>query len=840
MTQSGSRELRSTLLISTCALAIGVAEAAISGPVAAQDNSRGAATLPPVRVDAPPERPRAALRVKPKAIVASAHPTAAHRRSPDIDIRGAQHGARIVPPTHVVVTPGPGAGTASFIPPGAQVWRGPTDIHGYFAGGTSTATKTNTPILDIPQSITILTKQQLEDRNSLTLNQALTYVPGVTVTQGEGHRDALTIRGQPTTADFYTDGVRDDAEYYRDLYNIQAVEVLKGPSALIFGRGGGGGVVNRVTKKADGETLRALQISTGSFGRKRITFDVGQALTDTFAFRLNGLFEQSYGYRNFFDLWRYGINPTFTWKPFDKTFVTLSYEHYHDNRFLDRGIPSVNFNRHPAILSAQSLGFAYLFPGYPAPTDRSTFFGNPNANYAKVDVDRAVLMLDHTTDFGLNIKNQTVVANYAKVYQNTFANAGVTFTAGGCVGTLPPCVQLSGYNNETPRQNIFNQTDLTYTLQMTPDIKHTFLAGMEFGNQKSDGNRNNARWLNYFTGSANINTFYGMPTTFLPVAFNNPNFRRHTDLDLAAGYVQDQISVTKYVDILAGVRFDSYNLKFVNNLANPAPTFDNYWGQSLTSNIGRWSPRFGLVVKPFEQLSLYGAYSRSFLPPAGDQFNTLTISAANLQPQGFENIEAGFKAEITPTLLFTGAIYDLKRTNQAISVNAFYNVLTNTRTVGGEVGLVGYLTKEWEVSLGYGNQHAYVTSSDRNAALAGTGSGIFFTEKGKVVPSVPQNTFSFWNKYDVSSWLGLAPGVLGLGSGVIYNSKFFAALDNAVIIPGYARWDGAVYLKLTDNIYGQINVENILGAYYFASVQNNNNIMPGAPRSAYVTLNAKF
>jgi len=749
------------------------------------------------------------------------------------------------------VTGGPAtSGPAPFIPAGEQPWRGPTNVVGYVAGGTSTATKTNTKIMDLPQSVTILTQQQLQDRNSLTLNQALQYVPGVTVAQGEGQRDQLTIRGQPTTADFYTDGVRDDAEYYRDLYNIQAVEVLKGPSALIFGRGGGGGVVNRVTKKADGETLRAIQVSTGSWGRKRVTFDVGQALTDSLAFRVNGLFEQSYSYRDYFDMRRWGINPTFTWKPFEKTFVTLSYEHYFDHRTMDRGIPSVNYNRAAPILQAQSLGLGYLFPGYPAPTGRSTFFGNPEVNYAKTDVDRAVLMLDHTTDYGLNIKNQTVFAHYAKFYQNTFANAAVSFTPGaetpipggvqtstGCAGTVPPCDQLSGYNNQTPRQNVFNQTDLTYTLQMTPDIKHVLLGGMEFGNQRSDTNRNNARWLNPFTGGANLNTFYGYPTTFLPVVFNNSNFRRHTDLDLAAGYVQDQISVTKYVDILAGVRFDSYRLRFVNNLINPAPTIDNYWGQTLTSNTGKWSPRVGLVVKPFEQLSLYGSYSRSFLPAAGDQFNTLTITQANLQPQGFENVEAGFKAEILPQVLLTGAIYNLNRTNQPISVNAFYNVLTNTRTAGGELGIVGQVTKEWQVSLGYGNQHAYVTSSDR---VPVAGAGVLFTEKGKVVPSVPQNTFSFWNKYDVSSMLGLAPGVFGVGSGVIYADKFYAALDNAVVIPGYARWDGAVYLKLSENVSGQVNVENILGANYYASAHNNNNIMPGAPRSAFVTINAKF
>jgi catecholate siderophore receptor len=133
-----------------------------------------------------------------------------------------------------------------------------------------------------------------------------------------------------------------------------------------------------------------------------------------------------------------------------------------------------------------------------------------------------------------------------------------------------------------------------------------------------------------------------------------------------------------------------------------------------------------------------------------------------------------------------------------------------------------------------------VVGSDRNVALAGTGSGVFFTEVGKNVPSVPQNTFSFWNKYDVSSYMGLGPGVLGVGSGVVYNSKFFAALDNAVIVPGYARWDGAVYLKISDNFSGQVNVENILGAMYYASAQNNNNITPGAPRSAYVTVNARF
>ncbi len=227
----------------------------------------------------------------------------------------------------------------------------PTGVVGYSASGTSTATKTNTPIMDIPQSITIVTQQQLKDRDSVSLQEALTYVPGVTVAGGEGNKDQIVIRGQTTTADFYKDGVRDDAEYIRDLYNIQSVEVLKGPSALTFGRGGAGGIVNRVTKKADGESIQELDISAGSFGRKRVTIDWGGAVSEQFAARLNGMYEQSYGYRNFFRDERYGISPTFTWKVDESTLFWLTYEHYRDRRTADRGI--------------NSAGLSSIFPDLP-------------------------------------------------------------------------------------------------------------------------------------------------------------------------------------------------------------------------------------------------------------------------------------------------------------------------------------------------------------------------------------------------------------------------------------------------------------------------------------------
>lgn len=781
--------------------------------------------LPPVKVDAPPEKRRAAPPAKPKPVAAQPH---AVRPAPS---RQATTSARQVVPVARAARPAEPAPGPHALFPAAALGRGPSNVVGYYAGATSTATKTNTPILDIPQSVTILTKQQLQDRDSIDLGRALMYVPGVTVAQGEGNRDQITIRGQDTTADFFTDGVRDDAQYYRDLYNIEAVEVLKGPSALIFGRGGGGGVVNRVTKKADGETLRSLSFSSGSFARKRLTIDVGDAITDTLAFRLNGLYEQSYSYRDFFKLERYGINPTFTWRPLDKTFVTLSYEHFRDRRTADRGIPSIG---------GFVFGGANIYPGYPSPAPIDAFFGagNPSVqdvNYAKVDLNRAALAIDHTTDFGLNIRNQTVYADYEKRYQNTFPDQGlgvVTTLVNPISTSVTPVglARLDGYVSSNPRQNIFNQTDLTYKWQMTPDIRHTVLFGAEVGNQKTDDNRD-LSCFNFSCATRRVTTPFWFSTVYNPVVFATPNRRRHTDLDLAAGYVQDQIEITKYIDVIAGVRFDRFDLKFTG--FDPGPT--DFRGQ-LRRVDNKWSPRLGLVVKPLEQLSFYGSYSRTFLPLAGDQFNALLPTIANLAPQGFENFEVGFKAQLLPDLLFTGALYQLNRSNQPLTVDATTAILANTRTRGGEIGLVGYLTKEWQVSLGYGHQDARVVRTDRIAGVRTP----FFTDVGKVNPFVPRDTFSFWNKYDVSSFFDANPGVLGVGAGVVYNAKFFAAIDNAVVVPGYARVDGALFVKLSENVTGQLNVENLAGAHYYVFAHNNNNITPGAPRSAYITMNARF
>ena len=234
---------------------------------------------------------------------------------------------------------------------------------GYQPLTVNSATKTPTMLRDVPQSITVVTQALVKDQMMLSIGDVVRYVPGITAIQGENNRDQLVIRGNSTSADFFVNGVRDDVQYYRDLYNLERVEALKGPNAMMFGRGGGGGVINRVTKEAGFTPLREFELIGGTFGNKRFTGDFDQPLNDKVAFRLNGMYENSDSFRDFVNLERYGIAPALTIAATKATRISLDYEHFHDGRVADRGIPSFN--------------------GRPADTDISTFFGNPDDSHVK-------------------------------------------------------------------------------------------------------------------------------------------------------------------------------------------------------------------------------------------------------------------------------------------------------------------------------------------------------------------------------------------------------------------------------------------------------------------------
>jgi catecholate siderophore receptor len=289
---------------------------------------------------------------------------------------------------------------------------------GYYADSTSSATKTNTPLLNVPQSAAVLTKDFIQDQSTHSITDLSRYVPGVAVHQGEGNRDELVIRGVDSSANFFVNGFRDDVQYYRDIYNTQSIEVLKGPSALVFGRGAGGGVVNRTLKEADGTRVYDASVQTGSYGDRRVTLDAGQAVNENVAVRLNAFYEGSDTFRDYGNLERYGFNPTVTLKPDDDTKVKLSYEFYHDKEVADRGNPSIG----------TGTRFNPTSPFVPN-GNYSAFFGSPIYNNTYADAQTGMAVIEHDFGNGLTVKNSSMYVDFNRAYQNVYPGSSVAPTA---------------------------------------------------------------------------------------------------------------------------------------------------------------------------------------------------------------------------------------------------------------------------------------------------------------------------------------------------------------------------------------------------------------------------
>jgi len=667
--------------------------------------------------------------------------------------------------------------------------------NGYTVPRTSTATKTDTPLRDIPQSITVVTKQQAQDIGAQKLEDIVRYVPGVNWHQGENNRDQIVIRGQSSTADFFVNGMRDDGQVFRDLYNAERVEFLKGPNAMIFGRGGGGGVLNRVLKDADGNRVNEWTLQGGAYDNKRMSSDIGGKLNDTFAGRINAVYEDTGSYRDFYHMDRYGVNPTFTWSPTADTRLKFSYEYFHDYRTADRGIPS-------------QAGYPY--PGA-AP---STFFGNPTVSNTPSTQQIAMAVFEHEFDNGLKVKSQTRFADYKRYYQNVYAGSAVSLAT----NTLT----LAAYNNSNDRQNIFNQTDWTYKLSLG-SVRHTLVFGTEFGQEKSA----NARFTGLFPGgsTASAPVAASNPLSFLPVTFSGlpTDARNQTKLNLAAVYGQDQIELTRWLQVIGGLRFDQFDLHYVNL---------NAQGGSFGQTFGRVdnlvSPRLGAVLKPLEPLSYYVSYSVSYLPASGDQFNALTAVSVGLKPEKFTNKEVGLKWDVTPVLALTAAYFRLDRENTPIQDNTNTAVAAGASRVDGvELGAAGRITDKWQMTAGYANLDARYLTNTSNAA------GTLAARAGAHVPFTPVHTWSLWNRYDFTeTW--------GAGLGVISQTEYYANADNQVHVPGFTRVDGAIYWRLNPTFRAQLNIENIFGVKYYPSADSNNNITIGSPRAARVVVVANF
>jgi catecholate siderophore receptor len=535
--------------------------------------------------------------------------------------------------------------------------------------------------------------------------------------------------------------------------------------------------------KTPAETVRlAGDAAVDSWGGKRLGADVNQPLGGGVATRLAGVYETAHNHRRFYGLERWALNPTLGLELHGGGQLVIGYEHAEDHRTADRGVPSLN--------------------GRPAPGLRDTFFGDPAINRSNANVDALTVQADVPLTDALTLRHRSRYADYAKSYQNVFVTSAIV---NGAVG-------VNAYREQLTRVNAFTQTDLEWRFA-TGQVQHQLLLGTELGRQVNDGQR-----INGFFGTSLAATVPVADPFITPAVSFRPgqgaNARdNHARADIAAALLQDQISIGDHVIVTAGLRVDRFTLRVDNRLT----------GLNFTRTDTLLSPRLGLVLKPVAALSLYGSYSRSFLPQSGDQFTSLDVTLAALQPERFENWEVGGKWAISPALSASIAVYRLDRDNtRAPGAVAGTTVLTGSqRSEGIEAELNGRVTDGWQLQAGVALQRARITTTTVNAPA------------GRHVPLVPDFQASLWSRHHIA-------GPLDAALGVVHQSASYAGISNSVLLPAWTRLDGALFLKAGKNWQVQLNVENLLNTGYFPTAHTDNNISTGGPRAARLTLRAGF
>ena len=643
------------------------------------------------------------------------------------------------------------------------------------------ALKTPVPVLNVPQTVTIVTDDDIRSQGFREIGDIVRFTPGVNTSQGEGHRDAVVFRGVRSTADFYLDGVRDDVQYYRSLYNVEQVEILRGPNALLFGRGGTGGIINRVTKKAVlGEMFGGYDLGVDSFGALDFAADYNVQTGDNTALRFNIHSDALENHRDFYEGDRFGMNPTVTIALSDKTTVDLSYEYADHERFIDRGIPTIN-NAPDESLS-------------------NIVFGDEDINVTTLEAN--IMRANVSHNFSETRKGNLAIqsSSFEKMYQNLYAS--------GYDGTL---VTMDGYLDPTERDNFIISGNIVSEV-VTGSITHTILFGAELINTENKNLRYDTNWsttdddneifdisrpMDFTVNSAGVATAVNFT--------NSLKSKTESDISVTSLFIQDQMDLSDNVKLLLGGRLDSFDIN-VDDIKN---------GTSESRTDDRFSPRAGVIYKPQDSVSLYVSYSESFLPRSGEQFKSLSATSARLDPDVFESTELGIKVAITDTLSFTAAIFDSEQTRATYdNVTGENSEIRGLQVDGIELELRGEVSDKLELAVGY-------------SSLDGT------TSSGGVAREVPDHTFSLFAKYQVDENFGWAFGVTQQGESHIKD-------NSPLILPEYTRFDFAAYWNVAEDLVLRLNVENLTDELYFPHSHSTHQASVGEPLNARVSLTKTF
>lgn len=673
--------------------------------------------------------------------------------------------------------------------------RKPTDLDKVEVVGQneSSSPKHTQPLLDTPQSITVVPAELMQEQGVTTLRDALRNVPGISMQAGEGGvpaGDNLSLRGFSARTDLFVDGIRDFGGYSRDPFNLEQIEVVKGPASTHTGRGSTGGSINLASKVARAGEFSNGTLSVGDDGLVRATADINQPLSDSSAFRIN-LFGHSseVNGRDAVENKRWGVAPSLSFGLGSDTVTSISLFHLEQDNIPDYGQPWVPATNNALPLSRNRI----------APVDRSNFYGLLDRDYEETETDMGTVVVQHAFNDDVSLRNTTRIGR---------SNRDSIITAPRFSNNNSTSIDRTAKTRDSEDKIAANVTDVTAHFN-SGDVAHTVVAGLEIAREES---------LNRARTATN-----GNPADLFNPDFNAPYTGKITttglaeaDADSAAVYVFDTLELSPQWELSGGLRWDYFSVDYSNQ------HFDTGIVDRFSSTDTQLSGRVGVVFKPRENGSIYFGYGTSFNPSA--EGLTLSEATEDLDPEESRTAELGTKWNLfNDKLALTTAVFRTEKTNARVTDPSDSTVVTLTgkqRVDGFEIGLAGRITERWTMSGGYAYLDGQVLES------------IDTREDGKELGNTPRNSVTLWTTYELTDNFEVGFGAQHVGARWTNNreerqAKSYTLYDAML---GY-RFNPKFALRLNGyNLSNKAYVDRVGGGHY----------LPGAERTLALSADFSF
>lgn len=675
--------------------------------------------------------------------------------------------------------------------------------------------KFTAPLIDMPKSITVITDEVIKDTGSLSLQDALRTTPGITFGSGEGGiatGDRPFIRGFDAFSSIFVDGLRDLGTQTREIFAVEQMEVLKGPSGAFDGRGSAGGSINIVTKQARAGNFMTGSAGFGSDKFVRGTVDVNRMISDNVAVRIVGMGHTAdTPGRDNVNVQRWGVMPSVTLGLNTPTSATLSWYHLETDDRSDWGIPYVQNAANAAVPEGKPVG------------PRDAWYGVKGRDFHDTQADIGTFKLSHAFNDNLIVRNTTrygITSNEIFVGRPNISSAQL---ADGFVD------RTNSRNRGTETETIANLTDVSFKFDTGP-VKHNLNAGVEVS------------WEDYsnraYTGGAITNAGDRLTPINNPdpnVAFDRVVRNNHPSTEMKADnqsvYIFDSMDLTEKLLLNAGVRFDHYRVRAHNfNVDTGANT------SSFTNDKSFFNYQAGAVYKVLPNANVYASFATSSSPIGlamgdfGYAGSALDANTQNLKPERTETYEVGTKWNVMRDLAVTLAGFHTKKTNARVNTGLNIENVGEAEVNGMELGLAGSITDKWNIFGGYTFLDAEQTkvgdSTDPNAVGSAS-------SKGKRLHGTPEHAASVWTTYEIFPRFTL-------GGGAFYKGRVYSDPSNNGYMPAYVRFDLMAKYAINRNLDLQLNVQNLTDKRYFDTTYFRHYAIPAPGRFAFVNLILKM